>query len=154
MKMAFRDRSRYIISARNLIADVCVEYLEPSENTAHVIMASNELLENMVKYSSECLGIVEFDLVVKDAQPTVRMSTQNLASKRHLVKVQSVLNEIIETPDPVQYYDEMIATSGERFGLGLGLIRIRAEAGLNLDFHIQADVLNIEATGLVQPKGT
>lgn len=152
MKLAFRGRARFVLSARNLIADVCAEYLEPSENTSHVIMAANELLENIVKYSSECLGSVEFDLSVKDGQPTVRMLTQNVASDPHLVEAESLLNRIIATPDPVHYYDEMIAASGERIGSGLGLIRIRAEAGLNLTFHIQADVLNIEATGLVQPR--
>jgi len=152
MKLAFRGRSRFVLSARNLIADVCEEFLEPSENTSHVIMTANELLENIVKYSADCRGSVEFDLAVKNEQPTVRISTQNIAASRHLVEVESLLNQIIATPDPLHYYDEMIAASGERVGSGLGLIRIRAEAKMNLNFHILTDVINIEATGLVRPK--
>src|ERR1017187_3770317 len=92
IKMAFRDRSRFVLSTRNLIADVCAEYLEPSENTSHIIMATNELLENIVKYSSGCLSSVEFDLSVKHEQPTVRIFTQNAASKNHLVDVESLLS--------------------------------------------------------------
>ena len=152
IKLAFRDRTRFILSARHLIADVCAEYLEPSESTSHVLMAINELLENIVKYSSDCRGSVEFDLAVDDQQPSVRMRTQNVAEPSHLAEVQRLLSQVIAAPDPLRYYDEMIALSGERSGSGLGLVRIRAEAGLNLDFRIQADVLGIEASGPVLPR--
>ena len=45
---------------------------------------------------------------------------------------------------PVALYDEWVASSGERDGSRLGLIRLRAEAGLTLCY-------SIDATGLLRP---
>ena len=152
MSLEFRDRPNFLACTRQLVADICKEYLEPSDSTSHVLMAFNELLENVVKYSSSSRSSVDFNLMVSGRTPTVRMCTQNLVSPEHVAKVQRLLERVVGTPDPARYYDEMIETCGQRPGSGLGLIRIRAEAGFGLSFSVRELLLGIEATGPVLPK--
>jgi hypothetical protein len=49
-------------------------------------------------------------------------------------------------------YDQWVASSGDREGSHLGLIRLRAEAGLSLQFSSRAGRLCIEASGSVEPR--
>ena len=152
MLLVFRDRSKFLASTRQLVADVCQEYLERCVSTSHVLMAFNELLENVVKYSSNSYSSVDFSLVVSNQTPTVRMRTQNLILPGHVAEVERLLERVVGTPDPSRYYDDMIETCGQRPGSGLGLIRIRAEAGFSLSFSVRELVLGVEATGPVLPK--
>lgn len=154
MSLVFRDRSKFLASTRQLVADICKEYLEPCDGTSHVLMAFNELLENVVKYSSNGRSSVDFNLLVLEQTPTVRMCTQNLVPAERVAGVQQLLERVVGTPDPGRYYDEMIETCGQRPGSGLGLIRIRAEAGLGLSFSVRELLLGVEATGPVFPKRT
>ena len=154
IQMAFRDRSRFLASVRHLIADVCTEYLDPCESTFHLQMVVNELLENIVKYSSDGRGIMEFDLTIKGDVPMARISTQNTAAPEHWVAAIKRLDEVNAAADPVRVYNAMIATSGERPGSGLGLTRIRAEAGFGLSYRTDGDQLGLEAIGPVVAKAT
>jgi hypothetical protein len=153
MVLALRDRSRFLSSIRNLIHDVCTEQLEACENTSQLQMAVNELLENIVKYSSNGRSIIEFELALVQQQPTVRVCTQNAAEPRYMAEVQKLLDEVNAAADPMRFYETLVAASGERSGSGLGLVRIRAEAGLSLQYVVIGEQLRLEATGPVAPKG-
>jgi hypothetical protein len=152
MDLALRDRSRFLSSIRNLIHDVCAEQLEACESTSQLQMAVNELLENIVKYSSNGRSTIEFELALVQQQPTVRVCTQNAAEPRYVTEVQKLLDEVNAAADPAQFYEILVAASGDRSGSGLGLIRIRAEAGLALRYTVIGEQLRLEATGPVAPK--
>jgi hypothetical protein len=152
MKLWFKDRGRLVHSARGLIVEVCSECLESPDTTQQLVTAAQELLENLVKYSGDGQAELDFELVVLEGQPTARIGTQNTASPSHLAEAEQVLRQVIAAPDPVELFDSMVAQSGERHGSGLGLARLRAEAGLALTYAVEDDRLFIEASRAVQPR--
>ena len=79
-------------------------------------MAANELLENIVKYSSDGCGSVQSHLALVNEQPTVRIYTRNVASHDHLQEASRLLAHIIAAPNPQESYQRLIASSGERTG--------------------------------------
>jgi hypothetical protein len=117
-------------------------------------MVVNELSENIVKYSSDVRGTLEFELWLAERQPRVRVCTQNPADARHRAEVEKLVEQVNSAVDPAKLYEAMVAASGDRAGSGLGLVRIRAEAGLDLRCWVSGDQLGLEAAGPVEAKRT
>jgi hypothetical protein len=152
MTLGFRNRGRLLPSVRNLVVDVCSEYIDSFEMTHQLVTAVQELLENLVKYSERGAAALAFELLVLDGQPTVRIGTTNRASAAHLLEAQQILERIISAPDPLQLFQSLVSSSGDRKGSGLGLVRLRAEAGLVLSYSVNDDRLEIDARRSVEPR--
>jgi hypothetical protein len=152
MNLGFKNRGRLLSSVRNLVVDVCSEYIESHDTISQLVTAVQELLENLVKYSDADDATLDFELLLLDGQPTVRIGTQNHASAADLSEAQHTLERIITAADPLELFQSLLATSGERKGSGLGLVRLRAEAGLALSYAVQQGRLSIEAKRTVQPR--
>lgn len=148
----FAGRLALVSSSRQVIAALCAEYLEANERSAALVMAAQELLENLAKYSLDEDARFEFVLAQVAGAPTVRILTHNRAAREDLSQASELLERIVHAPEPVALYDDWVASSGERDGSRLGLIRLRAEAGLSLTHTTDADRLRIEAFGRVEPK--
>lgn len=152
MTLGFRNRDYLLRTVRNLVVDVCSEYLDSFDTTQQLVVAVQELLENLVKYSESGSAELDFELGVVDGQPTAKIGTMNRASAAHLSEAKRMLERTIAAPDPLELFQALLATSGERKGSGLGLVRLRAEAGLALSFAVEHDRLRIEARRRVQPR--
>jgi hypothetical protein len=105
----------------------------------------------LVKYSKGESSL-SFDLCLVQDQPVARICTQNNASAEHLQEIAELFSRIGSASDANSLYDEMVAASGDREGSRLGLIRLRAEAGLALSCSVDNERVSIAATGPVQPK--
>ncbi|HTV22662.1 MAG TPA: hypothetical protein VMG12_28430 [Polyangiaceae bacterium] len=152
MTLGFKNRDYLLRSVRNLVVDVCSEYLDSFDTTQQLVVAVQELLENLVKYSESGVAELDFELGVFDGQPSVRIGTLNRASAVHLTEAKRMLERTIAAPDPLELFQALVATSGERKGSGLGLVRLRAEAGLALSYAVENGRLRIEARRRVQPR--
>lgn len=148
----FTGQVAFVSSARQLIAELCTAYLEPSDRSAALVMAAQELLENLAKYSTEGDASFDFELRVQQGEPTATLRTSNTAAAEHLAQAGELLERIVSSSDPDTLYDEWVAASGERDGSRLGLIRLRAEAGLQLTHRLEAGRLQLEVSGRVSPK--
>lgn len=143
----FRQRADYVTSARRLIAELCHAELSTHEANAWVMVAQ-ELLENLAKYAAPGRSSLDFELALRDARPHARLSTRNPASSERLDVAAALLERIVQAPDAVALYDELVAASGADRSR-LGLIRIRAEAGLDLRYTVGPASLELEVTGAV-----
>lgn len=153
MNLGFKDRGRLLPSVRNLVVELCSEYLDSNERTQQLVLAVQELVENLVKYSDSGRSALDFELLKLDGQPCVRIRTSNCASPTHLHEARCMLDRIIAAPEPVALMHTLVASSGEREGSRLGLARLRAEVGLELTYGVEDDRLSIEARCAVQPRG-
>jgi hypothetical protein len=152
MNLGFRDRGRLLSSVRNLVFDVCREYIDSRDTISQLVTAVQELLENLIKYSEAGAAALDFELFVLDGQPAVRIATVNNASAAHLSEAEQILARIVAAADPLELFQSLVASSGERKGSGLGLVRLRAEAGLALSYAVQHGRLSIEARRTVQAR--
>jgi hypothetical protein len=152
LELGFKDRRRLLPSVRRVVADLCEEYLASPDTSQLLVLAVQELLENLVKYSQPEPSAFEFELTLLNGQPTARIGTKNHAAPVHLRQVQIMLDRIISSPDPVGHLQSLVASSGEHAGSGLGLARLRGESELALSYTIEAGRLSIEAKCTVEPR--
>jgi hypothetical protein len=153
MSLGFRDQGWLLSSVRSLVVSMCGVYLDSGDVSQQLVNAVQELLENLVKYSESDCSALQFELLLVDGQPTARLGTENDASALHLEEAQRLLDRIISAPDPLELYQALIATSGEHSGSGLGLARLRAEAGMTLSYGIHGGRLRLDACRPVLPRG-
>jgi hypothetical protein len=152
VNLGFKDRGRLLPSVRNLVDDVCREFVDSHDTISQLVTAVQELVENLVKYSEAGPAELDFELLVLDGQPMARIGTINLASPVHLAAAVRILERIVSATDPLELFRSLVATSDERKGSGLGLARLCAEAGLVLSYAVQQGQLRIEAKRTVQPR--
>jgi hypothetical protein len=144
----FRGRTEYVNHARALVAELCNAELAGSD-TSNWIIAAQELLENLAKYAAPGRTSFEFELGTRDDRRCARLVTRNEASPERLDVASALLGRITESADPVALYDSLVAESGEEGRSRLGLIRIRAEAGLDLAYTVHGTSLEIVVSGSV-----
>ena len=153
MNLGFKDRGRLLASVRSLVDELCRQCLDSNERTQQLVLAVQELFENLVKYSDGRPSALDFELLMLDGQPCARIRTSTCAAAAQLSDARAMLDRIIAAPEPVALMDALVASSGEREGSRLGLARLRAEVGLELTYGVENDRLEIEARGAVQPRG-
>jgi len=153
LNLGFKDRGRLLPSVRNLVVELCSECLDSNERAQQLVLAVQELVENLVKYSDGGRSALDFELLQLDGQPCARIRTSNRASATRLGDASAMLDRIIAAPEPVALMHALVAASGDREGSRLGLARLRAEVGLELRYGVEGDRLEIEARCAVQPRG-
>jgi hypothetical protein len=128
----------------NWLIDFCQMAIEDLETTARLHMAAHELVENVLKYGSSPEVGLEFELERGDSRSIVRLRTRNTAAPEQLREVTRRVSELKAAPDPVAYYDRLIRSTAPMAGMsGLGLARIRAEAGLDVDCSVEGREVSI-----------
>ena len=114
------------------------------ETTARLHMAAHELVENVLKYGSTPEVGLEFELERGERESIVRLRTRNTAAPEQLEEVARRVTELRAAPDPIAYYDMLIRSTAPVLGMsGLGLARIRAEAGLDVNCTVEGREVSI-----------
>lgn len=150
--MDFAERPEHVSNARRLIADLCDAALGPGDEASNWVMVSQELLENLAKYAAPGNAALDFELAVRDGRPSGKLTTRNAASEQRLSQATALLGRITQTDDPAALYDELVASSESPQRSQLGLIRVRAEAGLELRYVSDGTWLEIVVSGAVTPR--
>jgi hypothetical protein len=128
----------------NWLIDFCQMAIGDLETTSRLHMAAHELVENVLKYGSTPEVGLEFELERGDVNSIVRLRTRNTAAPEQLREVARRVSELKAAVDPVAYYDRLIRSTAPMVGMsGLGLARIRAEAGLDVDCSVEGREVSI-----------
>lgn len=145
MSLATRIREFLANTYHSLIADENAEFL--------VALAAHELVENIVKYGAS--GPRRLTVQLDSHKREVRVVTANEATAAQIVRLRSKMDRICHTTDPEHLYDQFIAESVDTDESGLGLIRIRAEADMDLSYEVVGNTVKIQATmRLPEPHAT
>jgi hypothetical protein len=139
------DRSHSVAGKiANWLIDFCQMTIEDLEITSRLHMAAHELIENVLKYGSTPEIGLEFELERSEDKSFVRLRTRNTAAPEQLREVARRVSELREAPDPVAYYDRLIRATAPVAGMsGLGLARIVAEAGLDVNCSVEGREVSI-----------
>lgn len=130
------------------VAEICRTYISDADAISRLQLAAYELMENVVKYTSKGDGEFQLQLDTSAEGCRIVMETQNRADNSHQLDLEARMTRLSSADDPLSHYDSEIAASAQRpFGSGLGLVRIRAEGEMLMDFSIDADkvVVRVEA---------
>ncbi|MEO8182667.1 MAG: hypothetical protein ABI895_27860 [Deltaproteobacteria bacterium] len=128
----------------NWLIDFCQMTIGDTETTSRLHMAAHELVENVLKYGTTPELGLEFELERGDHESFVRIKTRNTAAPEQLEEVARRVSELRAAVDPIAYYDQLIRSTAGVMGMsGLGLARIRAEAGLDVDCSVEGREVSI-----------
>lgn len=142
--LSFYPSEHLVSSISQLVSDFCRVGLRDLDVTSRFHMAAHELAENITKYSTTSRVSLEVELGERDGVHLLTVRTRNEASPERLRELEQRLKVLKATKDPVELYDRMIEESAPLEGVsGLGLARIRAEGGLDLDYTIRGNELTL-----------
>jgi hypothetical protein len=128
----------------NWIIDFCQMTVGDMETTSRLHMAAHELVENVLKYGTTPEVGLEFELERGELESYVRLRTRNTAAPEQLKEVTRRVTELRAAADPIAYYDRLIRSTASVIGTsGLGLARIRAEAGLDVNCSVEGREVSI-----------
>ncbi|WP_437739632.1 hypothetical protein WMF39_28360 [Sorangium sp. So ce1504] len=120
--------------------------LDDESASSRFYMAAHELVENLIKYSSGPEVSIELALEEGEGARVLVIRARNEASPERLREVERRLSALRSASDPVKHYDELICETAMVEGVsGLGLARVRAEGGLDVDHTIEGSRLTIIA---------
>lgn len=143
--LSFRPNTALVSSVRRFVTDIWESWLTP-ELTSQVALASHELLENAVQYSSDGETEVHIEIEMLGNGQTVCIRTRNAASPENLDVLRAAFAELEAATDPDAHYQAMMRRTAKRTdGSGLGLARIRSETGLSMSLEIADDQVSISA---------
>jgi hypothetical protein len=100
-------------------------------------MATHELLENALKYSAEEGATLAIEVEPGPASDKVSIRIRNCAAPAHIKPLQEVIERMDRAPDPMAHYLALMRETSKRpEGSGLGLARLRAEAGMRVALEL------------------
>jgi len=138
IEIRFGPRWKFISPARVFIQNFISVALSDRIKADAVAMATNELLENAVKYgtSDDTHCIVQ---AFSDTG-TIEASVTNQASEQSARELKSIYDKIM-TGDPLEAYIVQMREAATRTDgkSQLGLARIRYETGADMRLHISTD---------------
>lgn len=136
---------QHLTAMRRFIAELTQSVVCDIGLASRMAMASHELLENAVKYSTDSRRRVTLQLCA-DEDHRIQVTVINVSSLPLYNMLQELLQQINQAPDPSANYQQMIARSIEReSGSGLGLARICAEGEMQLSCELDGDLLSVTA---------
>jgi len=145
-ELTFRPNVELISIVRRFVSDFYERMVDDQDAVSRMALATHELLENAVKYSSD--GATSLSITFEPGEPSsvVSIRLANRASSEHVETLTTIFEEMKDYEDPFAHYQVAMARSAKRkVGSGLGLVRVRAEGEMNMSYTIDDDRVTILA---------
>ncbi len=146
LELRFSPSVELISLVRRFVFDFYRQLLDDEDAVSRVAVATHELLENAVRYSTDGAATVRIDVEPSQPQRRLTIRIENHADAAHRAALRAIFDELHGADDPHEHYRVMMHRNARRTdGSGLGLARIRAEAEMTLSCEIDDDVVRIVA---------
>jgi hypothetical protein len=147
VELVFNPDLDFVGKVRQFVGDLTSNSRATGDWKAQIEIAVHEMLENAVKSTSQGLVKVSMRLLEGPAGLEVELRTENRARANDLRALQSSVDKAQSAADPFAYYLELMRETVGKENSGLGLGRIRAEAGMSVACEIEGDRACVIARG-------
>jgi hypothetical protein len=114
------------------------------DDVSRVAMATHELLENAVKFSTDGSTTLRVEI----GGSVVTIMTRNRARPHDLVELGQIARDLTEALDPMLFYLDQMRRAPQRAG-GLGLGRVAAEGEMKIELVLDGDVVQVRAEATI-----
>ena len=129
---------------REFLSSIYGPLIRDTRAESVITLAAHELVENIIKYGAN--GPRSLTVQFDGRKREVQVVTENEATPTQITKLRAKLDRICQSTTPEALYDEFVAESADSEESGLGLIRIRAEADMDLSYDVNGNTVRIQAT--------
>src|SRR4051794_23296170 len=153
VEVGFSPTIALISVVRAFVSDFYARVL--SSNVCEMVaMATHELLENAVKYGIDDRATLRVDVENRELSDRVSIRIRNRSAPVNIQPLREVMARMQAEADPLAHYVALMRETAKRkHGSGLGLARIRAEAGMELSLEVDGDMVCILAQCDVEKRG-
>lgn len=144
--LVFSTNLRLVPIVRRFVNDFYQELSEDEEFVSRLAMATHELMENAVKYAAGPEAQLSIEVTPEQSSPRAVIRIRNRARAEDACRAGSLVEALARSPDPFQFYLDLMARTASRPDSGLGLTRIRVEGGMLLTHAMEDGCLEITAT--------
>jgi two-component sensor histidine kinase len=147
-EVVFRPSHELITVIRRFVSNFFGDTLADDGVAQRLSLATHELLENAVRYSTDGEARLRIELLSKPptGEHVAVIRTFNKTTPDQIEKLKEAF-EGLATPDARALYTDLI-----RRRQGLGLARIQAEAELSLNLDVEDDQVCVIAHARVKPR--
>ena len=145
LELRFTPSVELLSDVRKFIGVFYEQVLGDAEAASRLALTTHELLENVVKYSTDgetrtCLDVEYLP------KPRVTIRTYNRTSPENVAVLERLFGNMRSAGDPVAYYRQVAhaATGASASKAGLGLARICAEADMVLELEVGPEGIMIQ----------
>jgi hypothetical protein len=150
-ELRFRPNVRLVSVVRRFVESFYALILKDPATTDRMALATHELLENAVKYSSDGETGVRVEVDQKPSPWEIRIRTWNRACPEDISVLEQRSKRFSSAADMFTLYQELMAEASKRDeGSGLGLARICSEAEMQLAFEIDESQVCVLARASVE----
>jgi len=152
-ELSFRPNVELISIVRRFVSDFYERMVEDRDAVSRMALATHELLENAVKYSSDGATDLSITFAPGDPSSMVSIRLSNRASAENIAGIADIFADMEKQADPFAHYQAVMAKSAKRkVGSGLGLVRVRAEGEMTMSHTIEDDRVTILAQTIVMTR--
>ena len=135
-----------ISSTRHFVCAFVAPIVGDPDAISRIGLATHELLENILKYSTDGRTCTRVDLVQTGDRQVFSIETTSTITPERRAGLEEVFHEMANAPDALSCYQHaMTRALHRRHGSGLGLARIWAEAQMRLSVDFVGETVTIRA---------
>src|SRR4029077_149013 len=114
LQLHFSPSSFLVTVVRRFVTEFYAQVLGNADATSRMALATHELLENGVKYSSDGRTELEIRVVPGTGEQLVEIRAHNQAIEENVAILTSAIDEINRASDVVAFYRDLMQRSARR----------------------------------------
>jgi hypothetical protein len=146
ISLTFRPQIALINSTREYVAGLYTDITRNADLPSRIALTAHELLENVFKYSTDGVAVVDIRVVRGARGDTVRLTIRNRSEANRIADLRQRIGQLQASDSPhALYYSLLDSIVPDSEVSGLGLARICAEGEMKLAYEIKGDEVTVIA---------
>jgi anti-sigma regulatory factor (Ser/Thr protein kinase) len=145
LELGFSPNIDLVSIVRTFVTEFYNRVLNDTELSSRVAVASHELLENAVKYSTDGDTRMRIEVAYDADRAVVQLEMKNRASRENVENLTRLFGELANMKPDAFYLALMERSLGSKHGSCLGIGRVAAEADMTLKLDVTGDWVCVRA---------